>query len=148
VNTFSTRLDERQPKTRSGFLPHVGKERHRRCRRRRRFRILLSLTEIEVSVPIAISVAVGSASLTGENATGYVLPMLPQSDGAATAKGMLLRPILAAAAAYGTVTMLVGTVDKPLMLMALGAGSEVSGAYAAGTVLPIIGFGPKTAAQA
>ena len=107
----------------------------------------LPLLGVDVSIPLALGVAIGSASFVGEYATGYVLPMLPQSAGAATTEGMLLRPAMTAGAAYLTVSMLVGTMAQPISLLALGAGSEVAGTYAWGTVNPLLGFGNTSVAE-
>jgi len=101
----------------------------------------LPLMGMDVSVPVALGTAIGAASFVGEYAAGYVLPMLPQSPGAVKTEGMLLKPALTAAAAYGTVTLLVGNVEQPLQLLLLGAGSEVAGTYAYGTVAPLLGWG-------
>ena len=101
----------------------------------------LPFAGMDVSVPVALGSAIGAASFVGEYAAGYVLPMLPQSTGAAAAEGMVLKPALTAAAAYLTVSTLVGSVQQPLQLMLLGAGSEVAGTYAYGTVAPLIGWG-------
>ena len=100
----------------------------------------LPFAGMDVSVPVALGSAIGAASFVGEYAAGYVLPMLPQSTGAAAAEGMVLKPALTAAAAYLTVSTLVGTVERPIQLMLLGAGSEVAGTYAYGTVAPLIGW--------
>ena len=101
----------------------------------------LPFAGMDVSVPVALGSAIGAASFVGEYAAGYVLPMLPQSAGAAATEGMLLKPALTAAAAYLTVTTLVGAVEQPIQLMLLGAGSEVAGTYAYGTVAPLLGWG-------
>jgi hypothetical protein len=105
----------------------------------------LSLAGMDVSVPIALGVAIGSASLVGDYAAPMVLGLLPQSTGAVAAETRLLKPALTAGAAYMTVTLLLGNVDQPLQLLMLGAGSEVVGTYAYGTVAPMIGMGPATA---
>ena len=101
----------------------------------------LPLMGMDVSIPVALGVAIGSASFVGEFATGYVLPMLPQSAGAATMEGMLLRPAMTAGASYLTFSMLLGSVEQPLQVLMLGAGSEIAGTYAWGTVNPLLGFG-------
>ena len=106
----------------------------------------LPLMGMDVSIPVALGTAIGSASFIGEYAAGYVLPMLPQSAGAAKMEGMVLKPALTAAAAYGTVTMLLGTVEQPVQLLMLGAGSEVAGSYGWGTVSPLLGWGKGSAA--
>ena len=108
----------------------------------------LPFAGMDVSVPVALGSAIGAASFAGEYAAGYVLPMLPQSTGAAAAEGMVLKPALTAAAAYLTVSTLVGSVQQPLQLMLLGAGSEVAGTYAYGTVAPLIGWGGSAEAPA
>jgi len=102
----------------------------------------LSLVGMDVSVPVALGVAIGSASLVGDYAAPMVLGMLPQSTGAVAAETMMLKPALTAGAAYLTVTLLLGNVDQPLQLLMLGAGAEVVGTYAYGSVAPMIGMGP------
>ena len=101
----------------------------------------LPLLGMDVSVPVALGGAIGAASFVGEYAAPMVLGMLPQSAGAVAAESMLLKPALTAAAAYGTVTLLVGTVEQPLQLLMLGAGSEVAGSYGYATVAPLLGWG-------
>jgi hypothetical protein len=64
------------------------------------------------------------------------------------AESMMLKPALTAAAAYLTVSMLVGSVERPVQLMLLGAGSEVAGTYAYGTVAPLLGWGSSAEAPA
>ena len=92
---------------------------------------------MEVPQMVAVGVAVGAASAVGGVASGYILPMLPQSEEAAKAEGMLLTPALTAAATYAVARML-GDVPQPLPLLALGAGSEVAGTYAWGVVGPML----------
>ena len=76
----------------------------------------LSLVGMDVSIPVALGVAIGSASFVGDYAAPMVLGLLPQSAGAVAAETMMLNPALTAAAAYGTVTLLLGNVEKPLQL--------------------------------
>ena len=102
----------------------------------------LSLVGMDVSVPVALGVAIGSASFVGDYAAPAVLGMLPQSAGAVAAETMMLKPALTAGAAYMTVTLLLGNVERPLQLLMLGAGAEVAGAYAYGIASPMIGMGP------
>ena len=102
----------------------------------------LPLMGMDVSVPVALGVAIGSASLIGEYAAPLVLGMLLQSAGAVAAETMMVKPALTAGAAYMTVTLLLGNVEQPLQLLMLGAGAEISGAYAYGIVSPMIGMGP------
>jgi hypothetical protein len=102
----------------------------------------------DVSVPMALGGAIGAASFLGEYAAPMVLGMLPQSSGAVAAESMMVKPALTAAAAYLTVSMLVGTVERPVQLMLLGAGSEVAGTYAYGTVAPLLGWGSSAEAPA
>jgi hypothetical protein len=101
----------------------------------------LSLVGMDVSIPVALGVAIGSASFVGDYAAPKVLGLLPQSAGAVAAETMMLKPALTAAAAYGTVTLLLGRVEQPLQLMMLGAGSEVAGSYAYSTAAPLLGMG-------
>ena len=105
----------------------------------------LPLVGMQVSVPLALGVAIGAASFVGDYAAPTVLGMIPQSSSAIAAESMLLKPALTAAAAYGTVTLLLGNVEQPLQLMMLGAGSEVAGSYAYGTVSPLLGLGNASA---
>jgi hypothetical protein len=105
----------------------------------------LPLLSMDVSVPVALGFAIGSASFVGDYAAPMVLGMLPQSAGAVAAETMMLKPALTAAAAYGTVTLLLGNVEQPLQLMMLGAGSEVAGSYAYSTVSPLLGLGNASA---
>ena len=102
----------------------------------------------DVSIPMALGGAIGTASFLGEYAAPMVLGMLPQSSGAVAAESMMVKPALTAAAAYLTVSMLVGTVERPVQLMLLGAGSEVAGTYAYGTVAPLLGWGSSAEAPA
>ena len=92
---------------------------------------------MEVSQMVAVGVAVGGASAIGGIASGYILPMLPQSEEAAKAEGMILTPAMTAAATYAVARML-GDVPNPFPLLALGAGSEIAGTYAWGIVGPMI----------
>ena len=101
----------------------------------------LALVGMDVSIPVALGVAIGSASFVGDYAAPKVLGLLPQSAGAVAAETMMLKPALTAAAAYGTVTLLLGRVEQPLQLMMLGAGSEVAGSYAYSTAAPLLGMG-------
>jgi len=103
----------------------------------------LSLVGMDVSVPVALGVAIGSASLIGEYAAPMVLGMLPQSAGAVASETMMAKPAITAAAAYMTVTLLLGNVEQPLQLLMLGAGAEVAGTYAYGTVSPMLGWGRR-----
>jgi len=103
----------------------------------------LPLMGMDVTVPVALGVAIGSASLIGEYAAPMVLGMLPQSAGAVAAETMAVKPAITAAAAYGTVTLLLGNVEQPLQLLMLGAGAEVAGTYAYGTVSPMLGWGRR-----
>jgi hypothetical protein len=105
----------------------------------------LPLLGMDVTIPVALGVALGSASFVGDYAAPMVLNMLPQSPGAVAAETMLLKPALTAAAAYGTVTLLIGPVEQPLQLLMLGAGAEVAGSYANSIVAPMIGLGPSDA---
>ena len=107
----------------------------------------LPLMGMDVFIPVALGVAIGSASFVGEYATGYVLPMLPQSAGAATMEGMLLRPAMTAGASYLTFSLLLGNVEQPLQVLMLGAGAEVAGSYAWGAVNPLLGFGSTSVAE-
>ena len=104
----------------------------------------LSLVGMDVSIPVALGVTIGSASFVGDYAAPMVLGLLPQSAGAVAAETMMLKPALTAAAAYGTVTLLLGNVEKPLQLFMLGAGAEVVGSYAYGTVSPMLGWGKRS----
>ena len=90
----------------------------------------LSLVGMDVSVPVALGVAIGSASFVGDYAAPMVLGMLPQSTGAVAAETMMLKPAITAGAVYMTVTLLLGNVEQLLQLLMLGAGAEISGAYA------------------
>jgi hypothetical protein len=102
----------------------------------------LPLMGMDVSIPVALGVSIGAASLVGDYAAPMVLGLLPQSAGAVAAETLMLKPALTAAAAYGTVTLLVGNVDSPLQLLFLGFGAEIGGAYAYGAAAPMIGMGP------
>ena len=104
----------------------------------------LSLVGMDVSIPVALGVAIGSASFVGDYAAPMVLGLLPQSTGAVAAETMMLKPAHTAAAAYGTVTLLLGNVERPLQLFMLGAGAEVAGSYAYGTVSPMLGWGKRS----
>ena len=95
-------------------------------------------------MPVALGVAIGSASFVGEYAAPMVLGLLPQSAGAVAAETLMLKPTLTAAAAYGTVTLLLGNVERPLQLFMSGAGAEVAGSYAYGTVAPMLGWGKSS----
>ena len=108
----------------------------------------LPLMGYDVSVPMALGGAIGTAAFIGEYAAPLVLGMLPQSSGMVAAESMMLKPALTAAAAYLTVSMLVGSVERPVQLMLLGAGSEVAGTYAYGTVAPLLGWGSSAEAPA
>ena len=103
----------------------------------------LPLMGMDLSVPVALGVAIGSASLIGEYAAPMVLGMLPQSAGAVAAETMMVKPALTAGAAYIAVTLLLGNVKQPLSLLMLGAGAEVAGTYAYGTVSPMLGWGRR-----
>ena len=103
----------------------------------------LPLMGMDVSVPVALGVAIGSASFVGDYAAPMVLGMLPQSTGAVAAETKSLKPALTAGAAYLTVTLLLGNVEQPLQLLMLGAGAEVAGTYAYGTVSPMLGWGRR-----
>ena len=107
----------------------------------------LALMGMDVSIPVALGVAIGSASFVGEYAAPAVLGMLPQSAGAVASETMMLKPALTAGAAYMTVTLLLGNVGQPLQLLLLGAGAEVAGSYAYGTVSPMLGWGKRADAE-
>jgi len=88
---------------------------------------------MEVSPMVAVGGAVGLASVGGELLSGYVLPMLPQSEGAEKMESMLLQPALTGAAALVVGKVCCGgftDTSGMVKLFALGAASDVAGGYA------------------
>lgn len=91
---------------------------------------------MELSQAVGVGVVVGGASAVGSVAGRYILPMI-QPEAMAETESKLLNPALTGAATYA-VAMMFGSVPAPMPLIALGAASEVAGAYAWATLSPML----------
>ena len=93
-----------------------------------------------VSPGVIFGVTVAAGSITSELAHDFVLDRIHGNGRWAAAEKMALAPALTAAGSIGAGYLLIGSLDARgmLELAALGAGSEVAGAYTHGFVMSAI----------
>ena len=93
------------------------------------------------SAPTVIGISVAGASLASELGHDYVLSKIKPNASLADFEAKALAPALTAAATIGAAYLTIGPVSDlraALELGALGAGSEISGAYAHSMVMSLM----------
>ena len=101
----------------------------------------LSLGGMVMGAPTVIGVSVASASIVSELSHDFVLSKIKPNASLADFEAKALAPALTAAATIGAAYLSIGPIGDmraALELAALGAGSEIGGAYAHSMIMSLM----------